>query len=70
MTARTECYGSSQTLVGIRQVIRAFYCMERDAEVTLTLDGETWTVTTHKPIDTVIVWYAKGRYRFGKKEAT
>lgn len=66
--ARTECFGSSPTLDGVKDVIRAFYCMPRDGEVTLTPEGETWSVTTHKPLPAVMVWRSKGRYRFGKRE--
>lgn len=63
---RTECLGSSPSIEGIKQVIRSFYCLDKDREVTLTPTGETWTITTHKPMVGVCVWFAKGRYRFGK----
>jgi len=69
VSARTECLGSSPSLDGIKEVIRAFYCMPRDGAVTLTPEpgGESWSVETHKPLPAVMVWRAKGRYRFGKR---
>jgi len=57
--------GTSPSLDGIKQVIRAFYCMKRDGEVTLEPTSEgVWSVTTHKPLPNVRVVLVKGRYRF------